>query len=100
MDVLLKNGRTSLRGIARQARLSERVLSESLTVLVQHGLVRWATIEEGLVERTYYECFFEDIYPLIRYGKEIQLTEKHTGSTEVTISLQNLHRLGVSYSTS
>ena len=52
-------------------------------MLIQHGIVRWATVEEGPVERTSYECLFDDVYPLIRYGKEIQLAEKYTGSTEV-----------------
>ena len=68
-----------LNGISRQARLPEKNVSEALTVLIQHGLVRWVTLEDGTVERTFYECLFDDIYPLIRYGKEIQLTEKHNG---------------------
>lgn len=75
-----------MRTIARQSNLPLRVVSEVLTVLIQHGLVRWATVEDGSGERTYYECFFEDVYPLIRLGKEVQLTEKHAGS-EVSLPL-------------
>jgi hypothetical protein len=84
--VLFKNGRLPLQALSRQAHLPERMVLESVTVLIQHGLVRWANIEDGPVERTYYECFFEDIYPLVRYGKEIHLTEKHTGLAEVSTS--------------
>ena len=80
---LLANGRSSLPTISRQAHLSEKVVSEALTVLIQHGLLRWATVEDGPVEKTFYECFFEDVYPLVRYGKEIYLAEKHVGSPEV-----------------
>lgn len=86
VDVLFKNGRLPLPGITRQARLSEKVVSETLTALVQHGFVRWVTVEEGPVERTYYESFFEDIYPLVRYGIEIHLVEKHTGSPLVIVT--------------
>jgi hypothetical protein len=68
-----------LNAISRQARIPEKTVSETLIVLVQHGFVRWVTPEDELVERTLYECSFEDIYPLIRYGKEIQLAEKHAG---------------------
>jgi len=84
VDVLFRNGRLSFHGITHQARLSEKVVSETLTVLIQHGFVRWVTVEEGPVERTYYETFFEDIYPLVRYGIEIQLVEEHTGLPEVS----------------
>ena len=87
VDVLFRNGRLPLHGIARQARLSEKVVSETLTALIQHGFVRWVTVEEGPVERTYYESFFEDIYPLIRCGIEIHLVERHTGSPEVLLTL-------------
>lgn len=83
VDVLLSNGRLPLQGICRSVRLPEKTVSEALTVLIQHGLIRWAAVEEGPIERTFYECFFEDVYPLIRYGKAIQMTEKITGSTEV-----------------
>jgi RNA polymerase III subunit RPC82 helix-turn-helix domain len=83
VDVLLRNGRLPLQGICRSARLPEKIVSEALTVLIQHGLIRWASVEEGPAERTFYECFFEDVYPLVRYGKAIQLTEKITGSMEV-----------------
>ena len=70
--------------IGRQSGLPRSTLSEALTVLIQHQLARWATVDEGTAtERVYYECFFEDIYPLIRYGREIQLAEKHTGLPEV-----------------
>jgi hypothetical protein len=82
VDVLFRQGRSSLSEIRRQTRLPERVLLEALTVLVQHSLVRWAAVEDGIAETVFYECFFDDIYPLVRYGKEIQLTEKHTGQTE------------------
>lgn len=101
VGVLLKNGKLPLQAISRQAHLPERVVSESITVLIQHGLVRWANVEDGPTERTYYQCFFEDIYPLVRYGKEIHLTEKHTGLPEVSI-LQPFSnsRLEVSYSIS
>jgi len=79
VDVLFKQGRLSLNAISRQARIPEKTVSETLIVLIQHGFVRWVTPEDELVERTLYECSFEDIYPLIRYGKEIQLAEKHAG---------------------
>jgi DNA-binding transcriptional regulator GbsR (MarR family) len=75
----------TLSELARHTGLSRTALSESLTVLIQHQLARWATVDEGTVsERIYYECFFEDIYPLIRYGKEIQLAEKYTGLQEIS----------------
>ena len=74
----------TLSEIGRQSALPRSVVSEALTVLIQHQLARWATVDEGTAtERIYYECFFEDIYPLIRYGREIQLAEKHTGLQEV-----------------
>ncbi len=70
--------------IGRQSGLPRTTLSEALTVLIQHQLARWAVVDEGTAaERVYYECFFDDIYPLIRYGQEIQLAEKHTGLPEV-----------------
>jgi len=75
----MKIGRSQLREICRSARLTEKVVSESLTVLVQNALVRWATVEDGPIDGTFYECFFEDVYPLLRYGKEISLTERHIG---------------------
>ena len=77
--ILLKEGRQDLRSLARLANHSVRVTSESLAVLIQHGLVRWATIEDDPGEKTFYECFFEDIYPLIRFGREVQITEKYAG---------------------
>jgi hypothetical protein len=89
VDALLLYGRLSLQGTCRQTRLPERIVAESLTVLIQHGLVRWATVEDGPNEKTFYECFFEDVYPLLRYGKEIQLAEKYTGLVEVN-SLESL----------
>ena len=79
-----------MREITRQARLSEKVVSETLTALIQHGFVRWVTVEEGPIERTYYESFFEDIYTLVRYGIEINLVEKHTGSPEVFLTLLSM----------
>ena len=81
--MLLRNGRLSLKAVSRLARLSDKVVSEALTVLMLHNLVRWVTVEEGTDERTLYECFFEDIYPLIRAGTEIELAEKNAGSAEV-----------------
>ena len=75
----MRNGRASLRDICRSARLPEKIVSESLTVLIQNGLVRWVTVEDGPIDGTFYECFFEDIYPLIRYGLEISLTERYIG---------------------
>jgi len=75
----MKNGRAQLRDICRSARLPEKVVSESLTVLVQNGLVRWVTVEDGPIDGTFYECFFEDVYPLVRYGMEISLTERYIG---------------------
>ena len=101
MDVLFKQGRLSLKDISRQARIPEKAVSEALIVLVQHGFVRWVSPEDELVERTLYECSFEDIYPLIRYGKEIQLAEKHAGP-EVILYFYNvlMKRRGVLCSTS
>jgi len=78
-EVLLRRGRLDLKTIAQQAKLSLRITSEALTVLIQHGIVRWATVEDGSGEKTFYECIFEDVYPLIRFGKEVQLAEKHAG---------------------
>jgi RNA polymerase III subunit RPC82 helix-turn-helix domain len=78
-EVLLRRGRLDLKTIAQQAKLSLRITSEALTVLIQHGIVRWATVEDGSGEKTFYECIFEDVYPLIRLGKEVQLAEKHAG---------------------
>ena len=75
----MKIGRSQLRDVCRSARLPEKVVSESLTVLIQNGLLRWVTVEDGPIDGTFYECFFEDVYPLIRYGKEISLTERHIG---------------------
>jgi len=75
----MRNGRAPLRDICRSARLPERVVSESLTVLIQNALVRWVTVEDGPIEGTFYECFFEDVYPLTRYGWEITLTERYIG---------------------
>jgi hypothetical protein len=83
IDVLLRNGRLPLKTISRMARLSDRVVSETLTVLLLHNLVRWVTVEDSTGERTLYECFFEDVYPLVRAGTEIELTEKNAGSPEV-----------------
>ena len=83
VDVLLRNGRLSLKAISRLARLSDQVVSEALTVLTLHNLVRWVTVEEGTGEQTLYECFFEDVYPLVRAGTEIELAEKNAGSPEV-----------------
>lgn len=85
MEVLFRYGKLPLRGIIRESKLSEKVVSEALVVLIMHALVRFVTVEEGSVERTYYECLFEDVYPILRYGKEIQLTEKCAGSAEVYI---------------
>jgi hypothetical protein len=78
-EVLLHRGRLDLRSIARLTNLSVKITSEALTALIQHGIVRWATVEEGSGDKTFYECFFEDVYPLIRFGKQVQLTEKHAG---------------------
>jgi hypothetical protein len=91
----------TLSEIGRQSGLSRSALSEALTVLIQHQLARWAAVDEGTAaERIYYECFFEDIYPLIRYGREIQLAEKHTGLQEVSLRNGNAKcRLGVFCST-
>jgi len=75
----MRNGRAPLRDICRSARLPERVVSESLTVLIQNALVRWVTVEDGPIEGTFYESFFEDVYPLVRYGREITLTERYIG---------------------
>jgi RNA polymerase III subunit RPC82 helix-turn-helix domain len=83
-EVLLREGRLTVEGIRRQTHLSDKIVIEVLTSLIQHGLVRWATVDEGNMSRTIYECFFEEVYPLLRYGKEIQLVEKHAGA-EVAI---------------
>jgi RNA polymerase III subunit RPC82 helix-turn-helix domain len=83
VDVLLRNGRLPLKGISRLAKLSDKVVAETLTALMLHDLVRWVTVEEGTGEQTLYECLFEDIYPLVRAGTEIELAEKHAGSPEV-----------------
>jgi len=79
IEILLKRGRLDLRSIARQTNLSLRITSEALTALIQHGIVRWATVEDGSGEKTFYECFFDDVYHLIRFGKHVQLTEKNAG---------------------
>ena len=54
-------------------------------MLIQHNLVRFATLDEGPIARAYYECFVEDVYPLLRYGLEVQMVGKYTGSAEVSI---------------
>jgi hypothetical protein len=79
VEVLFRQGRLPLSRIFRHARLPEKSVSEALIVLVKHGLIRWLQVEEGPLEITFYECLFEDIYPLIRFGKEIQMAEKHNG---------------------
>jgi hypothetical protein len=81
-----------LNTISRQTRIPEKTVSEALIVLIQHGFVRWVTPEDELVERTLYECSFEDIYPLIRYGKEIQLAEKNAGPEVIPCFLNVLMR--------
>jgi RNA polymerase III subunit RPC82 helix-turn-helix domain len=82
-DVLLRNGRLPLKAISRLAKLSENLVAETLTVLMLHDLVRWVTVDEGTQEQTVYECLFEDVYPLVRAGTEIELAERHAGSPEV-----------------
>lgn len=85
VEVLFTNGKSTLQEIHRAARLPERTVSEALTVLIQHNFVRFATLDEGPIARAYYECFFEDVYPLLRYGLEVQMVGKHTGSAEVSM---------------
>ena len=87
VEVLFTSGRSTLQEIRRAAKLPENTVSEALIVLIQHSLVRFATVDEGAVERTCYECFFEDVYPLLRYGSEVQMVGKHTGSAEVIPNL-------------
>lgn len=89
VTVLLELGRLSAAQLVRQLRLPEKIVKQTLVVLIQQHLVVHYLHSEGGHEVAYYECEWTQAYELLRAGRIIRTVEGRFGN-DVSILVQNL----------
>ncbi|KAG0130216.1 RNA polymerase III subunit RPC82-domain-containing protein [Tuber indicum] len=93
VSVLLELGRLSVTQLVRQLKLPEKIVKQTLAVLIQqHLVVHFAHLETGQ-EVVYYECEWTQVYELLRAGRIIRAVEERFGSNGALI-VSNLLQLG------
>lgn len=80
VSVLLELGRLSVPQLVRQLKLPEKIVKQTLAVLIQqHLVVHFSHLETGQ-EVVYYECEWIQVYELLRAGRIIRVVEERFGS--------------------
>ncbi|RPA81248.1 hypothetical protein BJ508DRAFT_414900 [Ascobolus immersus RN42] len=92
-QVLLQFGRLPLPLIVRYSKLPEKIVKQTLVVLIQQHLVCHALQKEGQRMVTYYECDWLRMYYLLESGRIIQVTEERYGEEGASI-INNFLQLG------
>lgn len=91
--LLCQFGRLSLVDLKRHSKLPERILKQTLVVLVQQHLVVHYTFHEGNRDVTYYDCAWEQAYQLVHSGRIIRTAEERYGDNGAMI-VSNMLELG------
>ncbi|RPA99946.1 hypothetical protein L873DRAFT_1843189 [Choiromyces venosus 120613-1] len=93
VSVLLELGRLPVSQLVRQLKLPEKIIKQTLAVLIQqHLVVHFAHLETGQ-EVVYYECEWTQVYELLRAGRIIRAVEERFGNNGALI-VSNLLQLG------
>ncbi|KAK6503028.1 RNA polymerase III subunit C82 [Arthrobotrys musiformis] len=90
---LLEYGRSTLHTIVRRAKIPERVVKQTLVVLIQQHLVLHYTNEDGGRDATHYECNWLQIYELLHSGRMVRTIEERFGSEAASV-ISNFLLLG------
>lgn len=80
VDVLLEYGRMPIPHLVRKVKLPEKIVRQTLVVLIQQHLVRFYTHFDGGSDMVYYECDWMQIYELLHAGKIIRVVEDRFGA--------------------
>lgn len=92
-SVLLEYGRLNLQTLVRYSKLPEKIVKQTLVVLIQLHLVVHFTHKEGHRDEVYYECAWLQIYELLHAGKMIAMVEGRFGSDGAYI-ISNMMQMG------
>ncbi|KAF8426620.1 RNA polymerase III subunit RPC82-domain-containing protein [Tirmania nivea] len=92
-SVLLEYGRLNLQTLVRYSKLPEKIVKQTLVVLIQLHLVVHFTHKEGHRDEVYYECAWLQIYELLHAGKIIAMVEERFGSDGAYI-ISNMMQMG------
>ncbi|KAK6351123.1 RNA polymerase III subunit C82 [Orbilia javanica] len=90
---LLEYGRSTLHTIIRRVKIPERVVKQTLVVLIQQHLVLHYTNEDGGRDATHYECNWLQIYELLHSGRMVRTIEERFGSEAASV-ISNFLLLG------
>ena len=74
--MLLEYGRLNLPTLVRYSKLPEKIVKQTLVVLIQLHLVVHSNQKEGHRDEVYYECAWLHIYELLHAGKMIAMVEE------------------------
>lgn len=91
--MLFEYGRLPLVEISRRTQLSQKIVKQTLVVLIQQHLVLHYTQREGIRDVAYYENNGKQIYHLLHAGRVIQwIADRYDADTALLI--QNLLQFG------
>ncbi|KAF3941261.1 hypothetical protein ABW19_dt0210288 [Dactylella cylindrospora] len=82
---LLEYGRSALHTIVRRVKIPEKVVKQTLVVLIQQHLVLHYTHDDGGRDITYYECNWLQIYELLHSGRIVRTVEERFGADAASI---------------
>ncbi|KAK6341040.1 RNA polymerase III subunit C82 [Orbilia brochopaga] len=91
--ILLEYGRSALHTLVRRVKIPEKVVKQTLVVLIQQHLVLHYTHDEGGRDTTYYECNWLQIYELLHSGRIVRTIEERFGA-EAAAVVSNFLLLG------
>ncbi|EPS43035.1 hypothetical protein H072_2990 [Dactylellina haptotyla CBS 200.50] len=91
--VLLEYGRSALHTIVRRVKIPEKVVKQTLVVLIQQHLVLHYTHDDGGRDATYYECNWLQIYELLHSGRIVRTIEERFGTDAASV-ISNFLLLG------
>ncbi|KAF8468344.1 RNA polymerase III subunit RPC82-domain-containing protein [Kalaharituber pfeilii] len=92
-SVLLEYGRLNLQTLVRYSKLPEKIVKQTLVVLIQLHLVVHSTHKEGHRDEVYYECTWLQVYELLHAGKMIAMVEERFG-TDGAYIISNMLQMG------
>ncbi|WBW70911.1 DNA-directed RNA polymerase III complex subunit Rpc82 [Schizosaccharomyces osmophilus] len=101
-SILLRHGRMNLSMLLKRTNLPAPKIRQALASLMQHHMVSFVTAIEQLREVTYYEAQWQEMYNLIRKGKDVYSVSlklnQETASIAKYVSTQGRARVQDVYS--
>ncbi|EPY52147.1 DNA-directed RNA polymerase III complex subunit Rpc82 [Schizosaccharomyces cryophilus OY26] len=85
-SILLRHGRMNLPMILKRTNLPGSKIRQALASLMQHHMVLFVTAIEQLREVTYYEAQWQEMYNLIRKGKDVYLVSQKLNQESASIA--------------